>query len=125
MRATVDWFARTLRLDMTPPIAIRYSMISQAFALPIGDLHEIVTAKWDGDVFLEFDQYPAGTVERPAHPGALPPGVSICTLVHPAFDTLEIDWLSPPVERAGPLYAGRRVGIARTPEGALLEVMAG
>lgn len=125
MRATVDWFAKTLKLDMTNPIAIRYSMIAHAFGLPMSDLHEIVTAKWQGDVFLEFDQYPAGTVERPAHPGALPPGVSICTMSYPDIAALEIDWITPPAVRSGPLYAGRLVGTARTPEGALLELVEG
>jgi hypothetical protein len=125
MRATVEWFARTLKLEMTEPMAIRYSMIAHAFGLPITDLHEIVTAKWQGDVFLEFDQYPAGTVERPGHVGALPPGVSICTITHPEFATLELDWLTAPVRRDGPLYAGSLVGTVKTPEGALLEIVAG
>jgi hypothetical protein len=125
MRATADWFARTMKLDMTSPMAIRYSMISLAFDLPISDLHEIVTAKYQGDVFLEFDQYPEGTITRLGHEGALPPGVSICTLFHPDFDTLDADWFSAPVVRDGPLYAGRRVGVLKTPEGALLEVMEG
>jgi len=84
-----------------------------------------VTAKWGGDVFLEFDQYPEATVVRPQHPGALPPGVSICTLLHPAFDELRIDWLSQPVMREGAVYGGRHVGVVKTPEGALLEVAAG
>lgn len=123
MRATADWFARTLNLSTTPPMAIRYSMISQAFALPITDLHEIVTAKWDGDVFLEFDQYPAGTVVRPAHPGALPPGVSICTLTIPDIDAIEAEWLSAPQVRSGAVYGCRRVGVLKTPEGALLEIV--
>lgn len=125
MRATVDWFAETLKLEMTKPMAIRYSMIAHAFGLPMSDLHEIVTAKWEGDVFLEFDQYPAGTVARPGHAGALPPGVSICTMTHPDFDALDLGWASPPVVRDGPLYAGRRVGVLKTPEGALLEIVAG
>lgn len=123
--ATVDWFARTLNLGMTDPMAIRYSMLAEAFDLPITDLHEIVTAKWEGDVFLEFDQYPKATVPRPTHPGALPPGVSICTLTYPAFDALAVDWITPPVVRHGPLYGGRLVGTARTPESALLEIVAG
>ncbi len=121
---TAAWFARTLRLDVSDPVAIRYSMISQAFALPITDLHAIATARWQGDVFLEIDHYPAGAVERPAHPGALPPGVSICTLVHPQFDRLDVAWFSPPTTRLGPVYGGRRVGVLKTPEGALLEVVA-
>lgn len=125
MRTTADWFARTLQLEVTDPIAIRYSMISKAFDLPMTSLHEIVTATWDGDVFLEFDQYPEGTMVRTAHAGALPPGVSICSLLHPAFDRLDADWLSPPTVRDGVVYAGRRVGVLKTPEGALLEVVAG
>lgn len=123
MAATAKWFGETLKLELTDPMAIRYSMISQAFDLPISDLHEIVTAKWEGDVFLEFDQYPQGTVVRPAVPGALPPGVSICTIVHPAFESLAIDWVSPPVVREAMPYGGRRVGVAKTPEGALLEIV--
>jgi hypothetical protein len=123
MRATVDWFAQRLKLEMTEPIAIRYSMIAHAFGLPMSDLHEIVTAKWQGDVFLEFDQYPDGAVARPCHPDALPPGVSICTITHPLFATLDLDWLAPPVRRDGPVYAGRLVGTVKTPEGALLEIM--
>jgi hypothetical protein len=123
MAATARWFGETLKLDLTAPMAIRYSMISQAFELPISDLHEIVTAKWDGDVFLEFDQYPDASVVRPSVPGALPPGVSICTMVHPQFDSLEVEWAAPPVVRAELPYGGRRVGIARTPEGALLEIV--
>jgi hypothetical protein len=125
MRVTADWFARTLKLDISAPMAIRYSMISLAFGLPISDLHEIVTAAYRGDVFLEFDQYPEGTIERPTQEGALPPGVSICTLTHPDFNTLKADWFALPVVRDGPLYAGRRVGVLKTPEGALLEIMEG
>ena len=125
MRVSVDWFAHTLKLDMSDPIAIRYSMIAQAFGLPISDLHEIVTAERQGDVFMEFDQYPDGAVVRPKHPGALPPGVAICTLTHPDFDVLDIAWITPPVVREGPLYNGRKVGTAKTPEGALLEIVSG
>jgi hypothetical protein len=125
MRATAHWFERVLKLDLSDPIAIRYSMISQAFGLPASDLHEIVTARWGDDIFLELDQYPSGTVERPAHRDALPPGVSICTLMHPEFDQLAAEWLTPPVVRPGPLYDSRRVGVLRTPEGALLEIIDG
>lgn len=122
---TAAWFARTLRLELSNPVAIRYSMISQAFALPITDLHAIATASWQGDVFLELDQYPAAATARPAHVGALPPGVSICTITHPQFATLEVDWFSPPIIRSGSVYGGQRVGVLKTPEGALLEVVEG
>lgn len=123
--ATAQWMADTLGLEVSVPVAIRYSMISQAFGLPEEDRHALVTAKWQGQVFLEADQYPQGTVDRPAHPGALPPGVAIVSMLHPDLARLEGAWLSLPVVREGALYAGRRVGVVKTPEGALLEVIEG
>lgn len=123
MRATAEWFANTLKLDITPPMAIRYSMISQAFDLPITDLHEIVTAKWGGDVFLEFDQYPDAAVVRPSHPDALPAGGSICSLIHPEFDSLDAEWLTLPAQYDSVVYGGGKMAVLKTPEGALLEVV--
>lgn len=125
LRATAQWMADVLALEVSDPVAIRYSMISLAFGLPSEDKHELVTAKWKGQVFLEADQYPEGTTVRPSHPGALPPGVSIVSMVHPELDRLDGHWFSPPVAREGALYGGARVGVLKTPEGALLEVMEG
>lgn len=125
LRATIAWTAEVLGLEITAPVAIRYSMISLAFGLPEDDKHELVTCKWQGQVFLELDQYPEGTTVRPSIPGALPPGVAIVSMTHPDFDRLEGHWASPPIVRQGPLYGGRRVGVLRTPEGALLEVLEG
>jgi hypothetical protein len=122
---TAAWMAEVLALEVSDQVAIRYSMISLAFGLPADDKHALVTAKWQGQVLLEADQYPEGTTERPCHPDALPPGVSIVSIVHPDLARLEGHWTSAPVVRDGPLYAGARVGVLRTPEGALLEVIEG
>lgn len=122
---TAAWMADVLALEVSDPVAIRYSMISLAFGLPADDKHALVTAKWQGQVLLEADQYPDGTTQRPCHPGALPPGVSIVSIVHPDLARLDGHWASAPVVREGPLYSGARVGVLRTPEGALLEVIEG
>ena len=122
---TAAWMADVLALEVSDQVAIRYSMISLAFGLPADDKHALVTAKWQGQVFLEADQYPEGTTERPCHPGALPPGVSIVSIAYPDLARLDGHWATAPVVRAGPLYAGARVGVLRTPEGALLEVIEG
>jgi hypothetical protein len=122
---TAQWMADVLELEVTDPVAINYTMITLAFGLPETDKHALVIAKWDGQTFLEADQYPDGATVRPCNPGALPPGVSIVSMVHPDFARLEGHWVSPPVVREGALYAGRRVGVLKTPEGALLEVMEG
>ncbi|MDX1294082.1 MAG: VOC family protein [Hyphomonas sp.] len=121
--ANIAWVKDVFGFEMIDPVAIKYTMISQAFGLPEDSKHELVTAKWKGEVFIELDQYPAEATPRPAHEGALPPGVSITTISFPDFDRLEGRWMSPPLVRNGPLYAGRRVGVLKSPDGALFEVI--
>ena len=123
--ATGCWFGEMLDLEISDPVSIRYSMINKAFDLPADRQHEIATGWSGGRIILEFDQYPEGAVFRPAHPGALSPGVAIGTLWHPEFDQLRVDWIVEPVRREGALYAGRRVGTIRTPEDALVELIDG
>ncbi|HEX7855702.1 MAG TPA: VOC family protein [Sphingobium sp.] len=122
---TAAWLKDVLALEVTDPVSIFYSMITLAFGLPAEEKHALVIAKWQGQTFLEADQYPDAATARPCNPGALPPGVSIVSMVHPEFAWLDGQWLSPPVVREGALYGGARVGVLKTPEGALLEVIEG
>jgi catechol 2,3-dioxygenase-like lactoylglutathione lyase family enzyme len=125
LRKSAQWVEDVLGLPVIDPVAIRYSMITLSFGLDEDAKTELVTAKGAGQVFLELDQYPEGASERPRHPGALPPGVAITTMLHPDFARLAARWASPPTVREGPLYGGRRTGVLLTPEGALLEVIEG
>ncbi|AXB79453.1 hypothetical protein [Novosphingobium sp. P6W] len=125
LRKSAQWVKDVLGLPVIDPVAIRYSMITLSFGLAEDAKTELVTAKGGGQVFLELDQYPEGAGKRPCHPGALPPGVAITTMLHPDFARLEGHWASPPAVREGPLYGGRRTGVLLTPEGALLEMIEG
>lgn len=125
LRKSAQWVKDVLGLPVIDPVAIRYSMITLSFGLDEDAKTELVTAKGAGQVFLELDQYPAVAGERPCHPGALPPGVAITTMLHPDFARLEGHWASLPTVRRGPLYGDRRTGVLLTPEGALLEVIEG
>jgi catechol 2,3-dioxygenase-like lactoylglutathione lyase family enzyme len=125
LERSMEWVKTVLGLPMIDPVSINYSMISMSFGLPEGEKVALSTARGGAHVFLELDQYPAAAIERPKHPGALPPGVAITTMLHPDFARLEGHWASPPVAREGVLYAGRRSGVLLTPEGALLEVIEG
>ncbi len=125
LAATIAWTKDVLGLDVTEPVSIRYSMIQLAFGLDAEEKTPLCIVRWKGQTFLELDQYPAEVTPRTAHPGALPPGVSIVTMVHPDLARLDGHWVSPPVVRDGPLYAGRRTGVLTTPEGALLEIIEG
>jgi catechol 2,3-dioxygenase-like lactoylglutathione lyase family enzyme len=125
LRRSADWVRDVLGLEVIEPVAIHYSMISNSFNLPEGEKVELVTGKWQGEVFIELDQYPPAAKMRPQVPGELPPGVAITTMAHPHLARLGGHWAVEPVVREGVLYAGRRVGMLRTPEGALLEVIEG
>ncbi|NLR40401.1 VOC family protein [Novosphingobium sp. ERW19] len=125
LRKTAQWVKDVLGLPMIDPVAIRYSMIEKAFGLPETARTELTTARGNGQVFLELDQYPEAATVRPRHEGALPPGVAITTMLYPDFDRLEGHWASAPVAREGAVYGGKRSGVLVTPEGALLEIVEG
>ena len=122
--AGLRWLADVVGLQVTDPVAIRYTMIERAFGLTPEDKTTIATAQWPGgETFLEFDQYPSAATARPCHAGALPPGVAIVSMLHPDPARLDGHWLSPPVSRYGPVYGGRASGVLKTPDGALLEII--
>lgn len=126
LRTSIAWTRDVLGLNVTQPVAIRYTMIEKSFGLSPEDRTEIVTANWPGqDLIIELDQYPQGATPRPCHEGVLPPGVAIVSMLHPDLDRLEGHWFSPPVHREGPLYGGRLCGVLQAPDGALLEVLDG
>jgi hypothetical protein len=123
MRAMARWISAQLGATLAPEMAIPYRMIARSFDLPLEQLHRIATAERDGHIFLEFDQYPDAATERPQLAGMLPPGISVVTLAHPDLDAVTGPWLTPPTQRDGAIYEGRRVGVLRAPEGALIELV--
>jgi catechol 2,3-dioxygenase-like lactoylglutathione lyase family enzyme len=123
MPMMASWVSSQLGAGLAPEIAIPYRMIARSFDLPVEQLHRIATAERDGHIFLEFDQYPVGATERPQMPGYLPPGVSVVTLLHSNLDTVAGSWFTQPICREGAIYEGRRVGVLRAPEGALIELV--
>ncbi|MDT7836946.1 hypothetical protein [Aquabacterium sp. OR-4] len=123
LEASAAWFRQQLGLAVAPPFEIAYRMLNQAFGLPADRRHRLSTATQAGEICLEFDQYPEAAVQRPQHAGQLPPGMAVCSLTHPDLHAIPGPWLSRPTPRTGAVYEGRRVGVLRSPEGALIEVM--
>lgn len=121
--AAVDWYARTLNLDIMDTHVIPYTMINKAFDLPADHLTAITVVQKGRLPILEVDDFPAATTPRPCPPGALPPGNALVTLAVRSLDALDIDGIAPPVIRAGPLYAGRRAVTLRGPAGEIVELV--
>ena len=123
MAGSAEWFAQQLGLSMDAPFDIPYRMLNQAFELPADHRHRLCTGWKTGHICIEFDQYPRGAVPRPQQPGQLPPGMAICSLVHPDLSAVPGPWLTAPAVRPGAIYEGRPVGVLRSPEGALVELI--
>ena len=127
MEAEGAWLQDHLLISKGKSMALNYSMINKAFELPDGTQHTIATLQHDRDVFLEIDQYPEVAVQRPGLPGYLPPCVAIGSIIHPEFDRLcdinKDHWISPPTEREGMIYQGKRTATLRSPGGTLIEII--
>lgn len=123
MRATIRWFEDVVGLQLGRIMEIEYTMLASAFGAPKERLYEISTVVHERDVFLELDQYPETATARARPEGALPPAGSIVTLLAPDFDRIKGPFITPPVRRLGPLYAGGRVGTLKDPDGALVEIV--
>ena len=122
---TKEWFRVQFGLHIDESKAIVYKMINSAFELPDDTRHDIAVGRHGGKILFEFDQYPAAAEPRRSHTGMLPPGIALCTLLHLDFDAIVGPWITAPTRRDGPIYGGRRVGVMRTPEGSLLEIVDG
>lgn len=123
MRASNAWFTSVLQLQAGREMDIVYTMLAKSFETPADRKFTISTLVHERDVFLETDQYPPEAAPRPCRPGELAPGVAICTLLHPGFDSIRGDWITPPARMDGLIYGGRRSGVLRAPDGALVEVV--
>jgi hypothetical protein len=120
---SMRWFSDTLDIELGRQLEIRYSVLSVAFGLSEFHRHVIATGVHRRDCFLEFDQYPAAASERCGRSGELKPGIALATLAHPRFETISArNWILPPRCFGGVLYAGRRAGTLRAPDGTLVEI---
>ena len=123
MRASLTWFEKHLKLTAGREISIVYTMLANAFELPVDGKHTLATMTHERDVFLELDQYPDAATPRPSKARALPPGVALTTFKHPDFASLEGPWVTPPASHQGAVYRGGRAGTMRAPDGTLVEVV--
>ncbi|MEM9233295.1 MAG: hypothetical protein AAGA69_03550 [Pseudomonadota bacterium] len=119
------WLAEHCGLEMGRDMEIVYTMLAKAYETDPEELHRISTMVHGRDVFLEIDQYPDAATDRPRHKDMLVPGCAIGTLWHPEFDSLKGPWITPPVNRDGPVYQGKRAGTMAGPDGVLVEMVEG
>jgi len=111
-----------LKLDEGGSYTLNYTMINRAFGLADGTQSTITMVQHGRLPIVEVDGYPEAATSRPMHQGMLPPGNAIVTLAVESLD-LDLDYITPPVRREGPLYAGRRTATAIGSAGELIELI--
>jgi hypothetical protein len=121
--ATLAHLRERLKLDEGGSYTLNYTMINKAFGLPDGTQSTITMVQSGRLPIVEVDGYPEAATPRPRHPGMLPPGNSIVTLVVDSLDKLGLDWFAPPAVRPGPLYNERRSATAAGSAGELIELI--
>ena len=106
---------------------IVYTMLANAFDLPVEEEHVISTMVHEKDVFLELDQYPPQATVRPHYDGELVQGVASGTFLHPDFDSLDARckdlWIEAPAVYDSCIYGGKRAGTLRALDGTLVEMV--
>lgn len=121
--STMAWYARHLGLEEGGNYTIPYTMISKAFGQPLDTLHSLSMAQRGRMPIIEIDDYPAQAIVRPRDAGLLPPGNAMVTLAVDSLDGLGVSFITPPVARTGPVYAGRRAASVIGSAGELLELV--
>ncbi len=121
--AMMAWYADRLGFAEADRHTIPYTMISRAFGLPLETLHSLSMAQVGRMPIVEIDDYPAQATVRPCEPGRLPPGNGLVTLAIDSLDRSGLDFITPPVVREGPFYAGRRAATVIGSAGELLELI--
>jgi len=127
IKKTGIWFEKHLKLNAGQPMEIVYNMINDAFNLPETTKHALATLTHEQDVFLEIDDYPQGTIDRPHHSGMLPPAAAIGSFIHPDFQSLNSinkdHWITPPQKHSGIIYNGKQSAALHDPDGTLIEII--
>lgn len=121
--ASLKWFEKALKLDISSSYTLAYSMINNAFALD-SDYRTTITMVQKGRLpIVEVDEYPEAATVRQGSPDMLPPGNAMITLAVDDLDALAVDFIAPPVRRDGPVYGGRRAATVRGFAGELIELL--
>ncbi len=122
-QTTLDHYIRSYGFEAGATYDIVYTMINEAFGLPAETKSSISMTKVGRLPGVEIDQYPAGTDMRSMLGGELPPGIAMVSFAVRSLDEIEDDFITEPVVRHGPLYAGRRTATVMGPADELIELI--
>lgn len=121
--ASLAYYSDRLGLERGQDYTLPYSMINEAFSLPAETQTTISMVQGERMPIVEVDDYPRAATPRARHNGMLPPGNALVSLAMADLDVCEVEWITPPANRDGALYEGRRAGTTKGIGGELLELV--
>jgi catechol 2,3-dioxygenase-like lactoylglutathione lyase family enzyme len=93
----LNWYRDCIKLDIGGSYTIEYTMINKAFGLPDGHQSTITMVQKGRLPIIEVDGYPDAATIRPGPADALPAGNAIVTLAVDSLDTLDVNFITPPM----------------------------
>ncbi|MEM9878961.1 MAG: hypothetical protein AAF862_06760 [Pseudomonadota bacterium] len=123
MDAAIAFYADAFGWDKGEVYESPYSVINNAFGLPVETKHRFGMTQVGELLNNEVDQYPDGTIERPTVPGELPPGLSFISFMTNSLDAVKAAPISPIFTRTEAPYAGRRAVFYKGAAGELIEAI--
>lgn len=125
LRRTLDFYATTFGLEVTPPAPSRVGVLAAAWNLPAEQTFPLAIVRLPARFLIEVDEYPAAATAHEAAAAGPPAGMAMVSF---SVDSLEpyLDRLvaAPRVLQGAP-YGGRRAGVMRGPSGEILELIEG
>jgi hypothetical protein len=123
LQTSLAWLQNKLCLDEGGTYTLEYTMINKAFDLPSGTQSTIAMAQKGRLPIIEVDVYPEAATARFGPAGKLPPGNALVTLCVDSLDSLDLDFIAPPLVHKDFPYAGRRAATVIGSAGELLELV--
>ena len=123
IRASLDYYARTLRMPVTEPAPAGIDILREAWALPKDRQFPLAIVRLPERFLIEVDEYPAGATRRPAPKGELPAGMAIVSFEVESLEPFLAQLARPPVSSNVAPYSGRRSGMIVGSTGELIELI--
>jgi len=119
LAATLEFFTRTFANPVTPPIPFKIEVLSDAYDLEAGRLHDLALVRFEDNFGLELDQYPPAAKDIPAHLDREGGVFLVTASLDPDRLKRPLNWVATHSDDAGNLLGG----LIKLPSGTALEVI--
>jgi len=118
-----DFYGRVLGVPHAPIFEAKIAILSEAFGLPVEQLHPIAALPLHNKCYIEVDQLPDEAGKRQERRDDLPPAMAMVSFETASLEQLESSLVAPACRIDDAPYYGQRVGVLRGAAGELIELI--